>query len=885
MRGRAVVVAVVLAGVAAAVWLWRGAEPSPVPSESSGSAPAGSAAPPPATAGRGLAAATQTPRPAGDASAPSDAAVATGAADFRGIVVDERGAALAGVAVTPASDARARVAPTASGPDGRFGFATGEREFLEVWAQAPGRALRGMTATLEREKENRLVLVPACALRVRVLDDASGVPVEGAAVRLVTGTMVNGAFRNDLDSPYALEQTTDADGRTTLPGEGGLSNVLVLPKAHAPRLVAHVNVPPEGRDLEVRVLRGGIVEGRVLAPAGTSVAAAHVRLEAAPLYRRDVTTGADGRFRFEAVGGEERLWKEPGQAAATITASAAGFAHAEVDVEEPPKPGETKTIDVTLAVGRRVTGVVRTAEGSPAAGARIGLDWASDTEDASAGSKRAVADGEGRFALADLPPGSTELWVDDAQNRVHVRVTVGVPADADPSPVTVVLPDRRGRTTVRVLDAAGLPVAGAKVTAKAGPPVIDTVARGVTGADGSVALTGLPTDVATVQVLPPRSVLHAQEVGPDRLSGGEVVFRLEAGEVAGRAVRADGTPARVRLALDRDIGACREQGAEVATEADGAFRFTRLPKDSFELRVVDEGEVLVMLFPWARTGDTDLRVWVAHADEAARFHAEAMLVEAATDRPVPIESFSAEFSAVGGAGSHIQMQSSAGAGTTEVGRFVSFGPLPPGVYDATFVARGWRRGTVPGMRIPRDGPVPVLRLDRGARAEVLVLSTEGKPLEGVWVAVGPERAQQGGKTAADGTIVIEGLEVGEQPAKASGAFVLEDHRTVRVPAVGEGRIEWRLAGAGTIEVDLGDAPREPVSESVVATPLAGGAPRREEDDDALHFGNGMERRHGARFKGLAPGRWRVEVRTGTVTHPAQDVDVKPGEVTAVRLPE
>ena len=183
--------------------------------------------------------------------------------------------------------------------DGHVTFAVPAVEYLTVHVAFAGRALRGMEGTLEREREVRLVLVPACALRVRVLDDATGVPVEGARVRVVTSQTDHAI---DLESSFADEAATDRDGRVVLSCEGGLSNVLVVPQAHAPKLIAYVNVPSEGRELDVRVARGGVVEGRVLAAAGTPVLEARVRLDVRPLYRRDVTTGADGRFRFESVG-------------------------------------------------------------------------------------------------------------------------------------------------------------------------------------------------------------------------------------------------------------------------------------------------------------------------------------------------------------------------------------------------------------------------------------------------------------------------------------------------------------------------------------------------------------------------------------------------------
>ena len=168
--------------------------------------------------------------------------------------------------------------------------------------------------------------------------------------------------------------------------------------------------------------------------------------------------------------------------------------------------------------------------------------------------------------------------MDDEGDRTHVVTRVDVPQDADPAPVVIVLPDRSGRCTVRVLDVDGVGVAGAKVTVKSGPPVIGTVAKGVTGSDGSLVLSGLPTDVATVQVLPSGSVLHAREIGHAELAGGEVVFRLEAGEIAGTALRADGTPARVRVALDREIGRIDGAGGPRRDRRGGAIPLPSSPE-------------------------------------------------------------------------------------------------------------------------------------------------------------------------------------------------------------------------------------------------------------------------------------------------------------------
>ena len=494
---------------------------------------------------------------------------------------------------------------------------------------------------------------------------------------------------------------------------------------------------------------------------------------------------------------------------------------------------------------------------------------------------RTAADADGRFALLDVGAGPIELWADDEKGTAHVRQAVEVPEDRDPDPVTLVLPARDGSLTVRVRDADGSGVAGAQVVVKSGPPVIDAVAQGRTDAAGDLRLDGLPADVATVQVLPPGSVLAAREVGRNELAGGEVLFRLDAGEISGHALGTDRKPARVRLALDRELGSCIEQGDPVETDAAGLFRFRRLPPGTFELRVVDEEEVLLSM-SWFRTGEEGATVWVARADEAALYNVEAHVVDAATEKPVPIEGFTADFSpAAGNAGPHFRQSSSATGGTTEVGRFVSLMPVPPGVYDVTFFARGWRPARMPGLRVPRDGPVPVLRVDRGATVEGRALSADGKPLAGVTIVVGGEQGRQSATTAEDGAFAMTGLEPGEQPASAHGAHVIEDTRTVRAPAVGPDRVEWRLSPAGALEVDLGGLSREGGGERIVVTPLAGGKALETEDDGPLRWGMG---RHGAHFDGLVPGRWRVEARQGAVMQPPQEVEVGAGETAVVRVP-
>ena len=129
---------------------------------------------------------------------------------FAGITVDEAGRALKGVVVAElrrSSGAAAgdRAPPATSGADGKFELADSpsKPDWLTCRARVAGRALVGSEAVVERGKGARLVFVPACVLRVRVLDDATGVAVAGASVRAVTGRWVYAAWSNDLDAPVA----------------------------------------------------------------------------------------------------------------------------------------------------------------------------------------------------------------------------------------------------------------------------------------------------------------------------------------------------------------------------------------------------------------------------------------------------------------------------------------------------------------------------------------------------------------------------------------------------------------------------------------------------------------------------------------------------------
>lgn len=152
---------------------------------------------------------------------------------------------------------------------------------------------------------------------------------------------------------------------------------------------------------EIRMLRGGDVTGVVLGPdeqplAGALVSVGHQYDQSS---RREMTTGADGRFLLRNV----RPQLQP------VTATAPGYGPASKSVT-----ATTNTVEVTLQLkpSRKLAGVVLNPEGLPVEGAevrydpqdweerqRLNVDW------------RATTDANGQFEWADAPDRELEVTV------------------------------------------------------------------------------------------------------------------------------------------------------------------------------------------------------------------------------------------------------------------------------------------------------------------------------------------------------------------------------------------------------------------------------------------------------------------------------------------
>ncbi len=341
--------------------------------------------------------------------------------------LDDRPVAGARLAWRATWQGAALVRSTTSGPDGAFELgvpspsglpAFALAELLEVRAEgfAP---LRVPLARVDRRREGRpldVLLLRGASLTGCVRAEGSGAPLPGARVVLWGETEVSPEPGFDGSTPreggpawFLGETRTDADGRYRfdgLPAWTGwplgvwigsrellrLGWVAAFAPGHAPAR-RDVSVADDGQSLalDLGLPAAGAVLGRVVDPSGAPVEGAGVSwawLDGRPAVPVDavvpeaprawVRTGADGRFRLEAVAAADALAQGrarlsvagpgpvgAGRRSGRLVAPPPG---AELDAGDLVLPPEGPPADPSVAVQLRV----EDERGAPLGGARLG---------------------------------------------------------------------------------------------------------------------------------------------------------------------------------------------------------------------------------------------------------------------------------------------------------------------------------------------------------------------------------------------------------------------------------------------------------------------------------------------------------------------------------
>jgi protocatechuate 3,4-dioxygenase beta subunit len=626
-------------------------------------------------------------------------------------------------------------------------------------------------------------------------------------------------------SPTPRPQPAALEGRVLGPGERPLEGALVLAgrpgeaprqartdtrgafriplldsrpvalRAEAPGLApAELAAARPGTPLVVRLGPGLVLAGTVRDAQGEPIAGARLELfleratlggsGGAPL--REAATNPAGAFRLAALPAGPF----------TLAVRARGFGDVRLRRLLADRP-----LDVVLARGAWLTGLVRDERGRPLAAASVRL-----ASEVAGEPGRTQTDGAGRFALPF--PGR------DSPMRVVARGADSAPAlsprlTSPDAAVDLVLP-RGARVTGRVVDETGRPLAcQLELLELDGVPsrALGELVHAEAGPDGRFVLVRLPPgrhalNVAARGRVPQRASVEIGNGSEQDLGD----LALEAGLVlAGRIRDPQGRPvalARVAASHD-DENTVRTVTTE--SEPDGRFRIAGLPAGEVRLRVEAPGFAAARAS--ASAGGAPIEITLHPGGSLL-----GMVVDDA-DRPV--DSFTLEAETSGGRRSGDE--SLRRDVMAPDGRFL-VEDVAPGRYTVVISAPERAPATLSAVEVEpgRSTDLGRIRLGTGLGLRVRVTSSTGSPLAGASV-----RAVRGaglslewsgareGRTDLGGGLELSGLAPGSYLVTAShpervpgeaGPVELEAERAtpeVRLVLGEGGRVEGTVQRRGT----------------------------------------------------------------------------------------
>jgi len=279
-------------------------------------------------------------------------------------------------------------------------------------AENPNRIAKRIPLTVEEEKKETLeITLPALRepILVTVLDD-EGAPLELAEVNVLS---------LEPASPLRTTAFSDARGQVEFTDARGLPLRIAVQAPGFARQVLVVTASDSKAALELKLLRGALVQGRVTALRGRrGVEGALVTLSFQGL-RKTATTNADGEYRIADVA----------LGPVKVHVSHPEFAEGELSavVDNPGRKDRAFELPaVDLEEPGSVEGEVVDERGDAVAGARVAVGRAPSYLPAGALPRGvAVTDANGAFSLQGLPSGATSIDVfSPDRGRGSARVEV-----------------------------------------------------------------------------------------------------------------------------------------------------------------------------------------------------------------------------------------------------------------------------------------------------------------------------------------------------------------------------------------------------------------------------------------------------------------------------
>jgi RNA polymerase sigma factor (sigma-70 family) len=344
----------------------------------------------------------------------------------------------------------------------------------------------------------------------------SGEPIAGARVE-----GLDGEHRTDGDGRFSVRVSTEVDGCAISAYAPGFASRRLALKADAPGI----------RDgVEIRLVPGVVLRGRVVDEHGAPVAGARVsELCLAPAR---ATTDGEGRFALDAV--------EASKDHLLVEVEAEGFAVLWHNFED----GRAPAVEVVLALerGRELRGRVVDEFGKPVPGA---LAYAGD----GFWGKPRVADDDGRFTLSRVARSESSFTI-----TADGFVPFEGPLPADESELDVML-SRGLSLSGTLVDDGGAPIPSATVSVNKPSDLHAVMYKGApivrTDASGHFEMSGIPAGASLVLHAHASGFTRAElPVDPARQREVRVVMQRSAG-LAGRvfdtATRAPIRKFRVRF--------------------------------------------------------------------------------------------------------------------------------------------------------------------------------------------------------------------------------------------------------------------------------------------------------------------------------------------------
>ena len=802
----------------------------------------------------------------------------------KGVVVDEAGQPVAGahLKATPvASLSMRKLAALLSGgfarsaASGRFQLsrlASGIAYDLRVQRQgfAPARLqvpAGAAGAAGGPAPDLRVVLHPG-RTAFGVVIDSGRRPVAGAQVTLRATPPADLAARmREARDPLRFPGVTDAAGRFAVKNlPAGTFDLAVRARGFAPLTVPALALP-DGTgtsDLGTVLLApGGAIRGVVSDAQGEPVADAEVRALGADrdglsfvLGEAESTglfTAADGSFALEDLA--------PGRTL-DLVVTHPGYGPASAPGVAVPTPSPLR---IVLRPTARVAGRVIDADGKPVAGATVGVfedaRGFSSSRSMGADPKQEIADDEGGFVFADVPPGAFGLSAEAPRHQSAELRGLEVKPGQELAGVEIVLP-AGAAVEGRVLSPEGSPVANARVAvaeASRGGTFSFSSQRAGTDADGHYRIEGIAPGPHTLQAQAEgyrRAVRDVEAKGETR----GVDFQLDRGlEVSGRVIDTAGNSFAGAVVF---LAGTVHDSRVTDSQEDGSFRIAGLDNGQYSLRASPRGLDSVSADGSAETAVTlagapvsgiELRISAAEGTVAGRLTGLDL----------------SQLSRV-----RVWVDSMFHLGSVDADGNYRVVHLQPGAQTVHAI--------VPDTPLHAEGSVTIepgaaeARLDLhfgGGHALSGVVLRNGEPLAEAGLLLGGPGDPQRGSTDHEGGFRFAGL--------ADGSYVL----SVITPNGARHSEKVEISGDQTIRVELRTASLSGrVLDATDASPVAGaGVFLKGSDPSPSYFANATTDAHGVfHLLEVAEGAWTVTAAKDGYAAAEKKVEVSgdspPGDV-------